>query len=410
LNFFLPSLILLCLLFKLKFLFVSEERKKKKQRKKKVETAMKFVLAVVLAALVAASVLAAPPKWHQLTGYTFERYMADFKKSYASPSEKHRRERLFYTKLAAVQAHNADKTQTYKKGVNHMSDWTAEEFQRLNGGRIGQMQGFENKALQVPYTPSGTVPPKSVDLRNRLPPILTAVKDQGQCGSCWAHGSTETMESYWAIATGNLFVLSQQQVTACAPNPKDCGGFGGCQGSTAELAFEYVVGAGLTQEWEYPYTAYYGTTGNCSATAPAVIQLSGYTKLPTNDQGAVMDALATKGPLAVNVDASSWSDYESGVFSGCNYANNISIDHVVQLVGYGTDADLNVDYWIVRNSWSPAYGEHGYIRVLKTDTAQCGWDVNPQDGTGCSGGPPQLWTCGMCGIVFDTSYPIVVSN
>ncbi len=364
---------------------------------------------VVLAVLSIAAV-AAPPKWHQLTGYTFERYAADFQKKYTSAGERNRRERIFYTKLAAVMAHNADATQTYKKGINHMSDWTQEEFQRLNGGRIHQMQRFENKALQVPYKASGKALPPSVDLRNRLPSILTAVKDQGQCGSCWAHGSTETMESYWAMATNNLFVLSQQQVTACAPNPQDCGGFGGCQGSTAELAYEYVIGAGLTQEWEYPYTAYYGTTGNCSKNMPAAIQLSGYTKLPTNDQGSVMDALAHTGPLAINVDASSWSDYESGVFSGCNYAQNISIDHVVQLVGYGTDSDLKVDYWIVRNSWSPSYGEHGYIRVLRTATPECGWDVNPQDGTGCNGGPPQLWTCGMCGILFDTSYPIVVSN
>ena len=370
---------------------------------------MKAILLVV--AFLAIAALASPPKWHQLAGYTFEKFVTDFQKSYPSGAEYARREKLFYAKLAAVQAHNAaGTTSPYKKGINHMSDWTEEEFQRLNGGRINQLERFENKALQVPYVPSGIASPASVDLRNRLPSILTAVKDQGQCGSCWAHGSTEQMESYWAIATGNLFVLSQQQVTACAPNPQDCGGFGGCQGSTAELAFEYVINNGLTQEWQYPYTAYSGTTGNCTVGQQSWIKLSGYTKLLQNDQAAVMDALAQVGPLAVNVDASSWSDYESGIFNGCDFANNITIDHVVQLVGYGTDVDLKLDYWIVRNSWSPFYGENGFIRVLRTATPACGWDVNPQDGTGCNGGPAQLWTCGMCGILYDTSYPLTVSN
>ncbi len=81
-----------------------------------------------------------------------------------------------------------------------------------------------------------------------------------------------------------------------------------------------------------------------------------------------MTALATTGPLAVNVDASSWSGYESGVFDGCNQQNP-DIDHVVQLVGYGTDPSQG-DYWLVRNSWSPAWGEAGYIRLARTSNEQ----------------------------------------
>lgn len=79
-----------------------------------------------------------------------------------------------------------------------------------------------------------------------------------------------------------------------------------------------------------------------------------------------MYALATVGPVAISVDASSWSGYNGGVYSGCDYSSNIDIDHAVVAVGYGTDATLG-DYWIVRNSWTDSWGENGYIRV-KRDT------------------------------------------
>lgn len=368
---------------------------------------MKFIL-VAVAVLVAVA-FARPPKAHELEGYTFEKYVKDFNKAYHKPAEFARRKALFEAKLADVKAFNEKSGRTYTKGINHMSDWTVEEFKATNGARPRAMKHLADPTLRKPFKATDTPRPPSVDYRNSVPAILTAVKDQGMCGSCWAHGSTETMESYLALATGNLYVLSQQQVTACAPNVQQCGGTGGCGGSTAELAFEYVINNGLTQEWEYPYTAYNGTTGTCIAQSDARIQLSGYVTLPANDQDAVLDTLAHQGPLAVNVDASEWSDYESGVYSGCNYANNISIDHVVQLVGYGHDDSLNLDYWIVRNSWSPIYGEHGFIRVLRQAQPECGWDVDAQDGYACAGQPTSLWVCGMCGILGDTSFPIVVA-
>lgn len=367
--------------------------------------------AILVVALVIAAAVAAHPRAHNLKGYTFEQYVVDFGKKYSSVEEFARRKSLFNKKLADIHAHNAAGMHSWKKGVNHMSDWTIEEFKRLNGGRSRAMGHLADKSLQLPHVAKTLKDlPPAVDYRNSIPSVLTAVKDQGMCGSCWAHGSTEQMETYWALATNELFVLSQQQVTACAPNPDQCGGTGGCMGSTAELAFQYVANAGLTQEWEYPYTAYNGTTGVCRGSNDAHIQLSGYVKLNANSQDDVMNTLATVGPLAINVDASEWSDYESGVYSGCDYAQNISIDHVVQLVGYGHDGDLNLDYWIVRNSWSPSYGESGFIRVLRQANPECGWDVDPQDGYGCQGGPAQIWVCGMCGILGDTSYPVVKTN
>jgi cathepsin L len=135
------------------------------------------------------------------------------------------------------------------------------------------------------------------------------------------------------------------------------------------------------------------------------VEISGYHKLPPNDQEAVMAALAHIGPLAVNVQADNWADYHSGVFSGCSNLSNVAIDHVVQLVGYGTDAKLG-DYWLVRNSWDTVWGENGYIRLARQAQPRCGVDVQPLDGTGCAGGPSVQHVCGECGVLFDVSFPL----
>jgi len=95
-----------------------------------------------------------------------------------------------------------------------------------------------------------------------------------------------------------------------------------------------------------------------------------------------MNAVATLGPIAVSVDASTWHSYESGVFNGCSYTENIDVNHAVVLVGYGTDDKLG-DFWLIRNSWGTGYGENGYIRLAREYDVQCGVDSTPQDGTAC---------------------------
>jgi cathepsin L len=218
------------------------------------------------------------------------------------------------------------------------------------------------------------------------------------------------LESHWALATGQLNVLSEQHILSCTPNPYDCGGSGGCGGGTTELAYEYLVQTGLASEWKYPYLSWYGNNSQCRYTADkvgSVAYLADYVTLPTNDYFSVLNAVAFIGPLAVSVDASQWHLYESGIFNDCNNASP-DIDHGVQLVGYGSDK--GTPYWIIRNSWTPSYGENGYIRIFRDDPPVCGVDVTPLDGTGCVGGPSNVTVCGNCGILFDVVYPIVKIN
>jgi len=139
-----------------------------------------------------------------------------------------------------------------------------------------------------------------------------------------------------------------------------------------------------------------------------VAVVSDYVVLPSNQLQPVLNGIGTLGPMAISVDASTWSSYESGVYDGCNQTNP-DLDHEVQLVGYGTDATLG-DYWLVRNSWSPAWGESGYIRLRRTATPRCGLDITPSDGDGCKGGPPSVTVCGTCGILYDVVYPVITTK
>jgi cathepsin L len=242
--------------------------------------------------------------------------------------------------------------------------------------------------------------PASVDWRQHNPPVVSAVKDQGGCGSCWAFSTAETMESAVAIASGKLMTFSEQQLVDCAPNPQHCGGTGGCSGSVQEVAMNYSKAAGITTEASYPYTA---RTGQCQPEKiKSVATIDGYVKLPTNDYNALMNAVATIGPIAISV-AASWTFYSGGIFNGdCGWI----VDHAVQLVGYGSENGKG--YWIVRNSWGSGWGESGYIRISREADAskvECGTDDQPDSGDGCDGGPSTIQVCGKCAILSDSSYP-----
>ena len=154
--------------------------------------------------------------------------------------------------------------------------------------------------------------------------VTSPVKDQGHCGSCWAFASTATIESHAAINSGQLKTLSPQQLVDCAPNTLSCGGTGGCQGSIAELAFNYVQLYGMTSEYKYSYSSYFSGNAAPSCQYNQTLQtpevtLDGYVKLPSNNYEGILTVVATQGPVAVAVDASTWHDYETGVFNGCSY-------------------------------------------------------------------------------------------
>jgi len=367
---------------------------------------------VLLLALIA---VASAVEWrarrqNQKHLYTFEDFKTEFNRKYRDDAEESYRRDLFGATLSRVLNHNKDHSKTWKLGINKFSDMTADEkkaYRGVNGALLHKQKAAKKRAI-----PKG----ESIDISSfvglnvdwRTKGIITAPKDQGGCGSCWTFSTAETVESYNALKYNKLLVLSEQQILDCTPNPDDCGGTGGCGGGTVELAaarIQYM--GGLSLESKYPYRSGGGQNYQCDMSkVDPVVNLTGYTDLPSNKLADVLQHVATVGPLSISVDASSWSEYESGVFDGCDNTSP-DIDHAVQLVGYGTDPSQG-DYWLVRNSWGESYGEKGYIRLRRYATPPCGVDSTPSDGDGCNGGPSSVTVCGNCGILYDTTWVGIV--
>jgi cathepsin L len=350
----------------------------------------------------------AMPSWNMLESYSFEKFVKDFGHRWEPFSEEWKqRHDIFHKELSRVRDHNLKSNLPWKEGINKYSAMTVEEKQVFKGRNKGAAAAQKLKhqvPMNIDLKPVSDLP-AAVDWREKN--LVGPVKDQGHCGSCWAFASTAVIESHVAKESGLMMDLSVQQMTMCAPNPDHCGGKGKCEGSTAELAFDYVAGVdGMFSEYQIGYSAYTGVDSNCSSGlgSPAA-SITGFTALPENDYTSLMNAVATVGPVAVSVDASSWSAYEGGIFDGCNKTNP-DVDHLVVLVGYGEENGQK--YWIVKNSWSPAWGEKGYIRIARYDNEDqmCGTDITPTDGVVCEGDNEPVKVCGTCGMIYDASYPV----
>merc|ERR1711874_587216 len=348
---------------------------------------LKMKVLILVAFLAAASSL---PSYKS----QFESFQFEHGKSYKSSAEQLQRFANFVKNVREIEEHNKS-NKSWKKSLNRFADMSHEEFNQIMNGYITMPSPAG--AMAAPKDINIKDLPASVDWRDSG--AISAVKDQGYCGSCWAFATIEIIESYLQINSGKTVEeLSAQHITSCTPNELKCGGSGGCQGSIPQLGFVYTQLFGLTKEEDYPYTSgNLGVTGNCKYSPNSMDTLAtlrGYETLPRNSVEAVMNHIANVGPLSVAVAASGWSFYGGGVFDGCDYDRNIEINHAVQLVGYGTDPSEG-DYWLVRNSWGGNWGDHGYIKLKREATAVCGTDDTPLMGTGCvDDGNDVLKVCG----------------
>merc|ERR1711990_89440 len=229
----------------------------------------------------------------------FEAFEHEFGKKYSSSAERLTRFATFMKNVKEIEEHNNSGKYGYKKVINKFADMTPEEFKAMNGYKNAPKPGTvyaDIKDIKVSDLPA------SVDWRDKG--AISAVKDQGYCGSCWAFATVQSIESYVQIASGNsVEELSAQHITSCTPNELTCGGSGGCQGSIPQLGFVYTQLFGLTKEEDYPYTSgNSGVTGNCKYSPNSMDTLTtlrGYETLPRNNLEAVMNHLANVGPLSV---------------------------------------------------------------------------------------------------------------
>lgn len=306
-------------------------------------------LIVAIAACVA--VVAAAP--------SFEEWKASYGKTY-TPLEERGRRHIWEQNLAYVNKHNSE-GHAYELGMNRFADLTNDEFKRIYLPALfptGLRSGSQ-------YLQHGLAIPASVDWRTQG--YVTPIKDQGQCGSCWAFSATGSLEGQHFKATQNLVSLSEQNLVDCS------GSFGnqGCNGGLMDYAFQYIKSnKGIDTEASYPYTAKTGPTCLFNAANVGATD-TGYTDITSGSEEALTEAIASVGPISVAIDAShpSFQLYKSGVYNEpqCSSTN---LDHGVLAVGY--DSANGTDYYIVKNSWGTGWGMQGYIFMSRNKNNQCG--------------------------------------
>jgi len=175
----------------------------------------------------------------------------------------------------------------------------------------------------------------------------TPIKNQEQCGSCWAFSATETIESAILIASGSVQQGAPQEIVDCDTNDQGCNG-----GDPAEAMQWIISQGGQDTESCYPYT---GTDGTCNSANCQPTNKISSTGSVSQSESAVYTALQSMPP-SICCDASAWQNYNGGVLDGSQCGD--SVDHAIQLTGFNPS---NGGYWVVRNSWGADWGEQGFI-------------------------------------------------
>lgn len=318
----------------------------------------------------------------------FTNFQERFNKRYSSIQELENRFSIFKNNLITILSHNSDLSQNFTMGVNQFTDLTPEEFKSQYIGKY--MSTFYDELeleLEVElgsygcksFSSTASSAPSSIDWRTKG--AVTSVKDQGQCGSCWAFSSTGAVEGAWAISKGQLIDLSEQELVDCATGVSY--GSHGCNGGQMEGAFKFVMTNGQCSLSSYPYTSGVSKTGGSCQKCSPVVHVTSCSDVKPNDQVSLKAAVAQQ-PVAIAIEADTryFQSYSSGILDSASCGTNL--DHGVLAVGYGSENDK--DYWIVKNSWSESWGEKGYVKIARSSSTN-----DP----------------GICGIAMDPSFPSV---
>merc|ERR1711904_245016 len=322
----------------------------------------------------------------------WNQFKKDFTKVYA-PTEEFDRYNTFKANVNFISEHNAKADEHgWTVGMNQFGDMTRTEFKET----MLTYKAENKKANDAPVLDESNLA-DSVDWVAKG--AVTPVKNHGQCGSCWAFSTTGSTEGAYQIATGTLLSFSEQELVDCA------GSYGnqGCNGGLMDNGFKYLESKGDALESTYSYTGKSGSCSSSKSSSPALAagKVTTFSDV-TSDSVPQMEAAVSKGPVSVAIEAdqSGFQFYKSGVFSG---ACGTNLDHGVLVVGYGTDSGK--DYWKIKNSWGPTWGDQGYIRVIKGGSSLESNSTSRKLLGGGGGG-----SSGECGLLKQPSYPVISSS
>jgi len=331
---------------------------------------IQVVLCLLACVIAVLAVAGRPPTDETL----FQQFKLKYDKQYATPAEESIRFQIFTRNLKTIANLNA----AYPKatfGATKFADLSHQEFKDtyLSTHTLERDPAWPTAPLYSSAEVEAL--PDSWDWRDHG--AVTAVKDQGQCGSCWAFSTTGNMEGQWFLAGNTLPELSEQNLVDCDHECMQYQGQQvcdqGCDGGLMPNAFEYIIQNGIESENDYPYT---GADGTCQFDSKKVVaHASNYTMI-SGDETQMAAWLVKNGPIAIAVDAEPWQFYIGGVYY---LPCGTSLDHGVLLVGYGVETDIfdqTMPYWIIKNSWSSDWGESGYIRVER-GVGLCGLNLFP---------------------------------
>uniref|UniRef100_A0A8D0G9G8 Cathepsin K n=1 Tax=Sphenodon punctatus TaxID=8508 RepID=A0A8D0G9G8_SPHPU len=294
----------------------------------------------------------------------WELWKKTHKRQYNGKMDELSRRLIWEKNLKYIGTHNLEFSlgvHTYELAMNHLGDMTSEEVaQKMTGLKVPRSRRPNNDTLYIPDWEERV--PDSMDYRKKG--YVTPVKNQGQCGSCWAFSSCGALEGQLKRKMGKLLSLSPQNLVDCVTNNDGCGG------GYMTNAFEYVKeNRGIDSEDAYPYI---GQDESCmySPTGKAA-KCRGFREIPEGNEKALKRAVARIGPISVGIDASlsSFQFYSRGVYydENCNAEN---INHAVLAVGYG--AQKGAKHWIIKNSWGEDWGDDGYILMARNQNNACG--------------------------------------
>jgi cathepsin L len=379
---------------------------------------------------------------------TFDSFIDLHGREYDKGSQEYiMRSDLYKAHADAVRKQNSDPNRLWQAKITHLADRTKEELARLRGYRRGAgaagggggargAGGYQSSFLETDrHVLDVSKAPSDWSWVGRLK-AMSHVRDQGECGSCWAFAVSTVLRAFSELYQQDR-TFSVQQLLSCTPNPNHCGGDGGCHGATAELAIQYASRMTMLKDESMDYHAkvtdcpsgsrlkkpsflqtlrdkmHLGGGGNVQPSETTSFGMTSWRKLPENKYSPLLMAVFEEGPVSVSLSAGdAWNKYQSGVMDACE--TGAVVNHAAVLVGYGEDKMRRVKYWQIQNSWGPNWGERGHIRLFRHEGEQedqyCGWDHQPEAGTGCKGGPPKVWVCGSCGILYDSVVPTFAAS